>query len=62
MKRLWMGICLIIKSVYQKIYNYMKRKCPNCDTYLTESVYIDNTIKLDCEKCKYHEEYNDSYP
>lgn len=52
----------ILKKLYKKITEYMKPKCPNCKTNLIETIWIDNTVELNCEICKYHKKYNDSYP
>lgn len=46
----------------KKFNEWMKPKCPNCKKTLTKTVWVNNTVELDCEVCKYHQEYNDSYP
>ncbi len=46
----------------EKIIDCFTSNCPNCKTKLTETVDSQNTVYLDCDVCKYHYEYNDSYP
>ena len=49
-------------KIIRKLINWMKPKCPNCNTILSRDVWGDNTVELYCLRCGYSENYNDSYP